>query len=104
MFIWGPLYFVWDFIIIPGGYGARTILTQPTVIDWIKTNAKSAEKVMSVCTGAFLFGKAGLLDGSNSRSPVITDQHYLEMLGQILPGPVPVRSPCTLWTWILQHI
>ncbi|MEO7680930.1 MAG: DJ-1/PfpI family protein, partial [Sphingomonas sp.] len=35
----------------------------PTKIDWIRRAAEKAEFVLSVCTGAFLLAKTGLLDG-----------------------------------------
>jgi transcriptional regulator GlxA family with amidase domain len=38
-------------------------LNNPSVIKWIQQTAQRAEVMMSVCTGAFLLGKAGLLDG-----------------------------------------
>lgn len=35
----------------------------PEVISWIKSRDKATKSYFSVCTGAFIFGKAGLLDG-----------------------------------------
>jgi len=50
-------------LVIPGGAGTRRLLLQPTVLDWIAAKARTAELVMSVCTGALVLGKLGLLDG-----------------------------------------
>jgi putative intracellular protease/amidase/YHS domain-containing protein len=36
------------------------------VLDWIRQAAKSADLVMSVCTGAFILAKAGLLTGKSA--------------------------------------
>jgi putative intracellular protease/amidase/YHS domain-containing protein len=36
------------------------------VLDWIRQVAKSADLVMSVCTGAFILAKTGLLDGKSA--------------------------------------
>jgi len=33
------------------------------MLDWIRANCQKADVTMSVCTGAFVLGKAGLLDG-----------------------------------------
>jgi transcriptional regulator GlxA family with amidase domain len=33
------------------------------VVDWIRKRAKTADLIMSVCTGAFVLAKTGLLDG-----------------------------------------
>jgi transcriptional regulator GlxA family with amidase domain len=52
-----------DLLIIPGGFGTRALLKNEPVLTWLRTQAASAELVMSVCTGAFLLAKLGLLDG-----------------------------------------
>ncbi|MGD2111728.1 MAG: DJ-1/PfpI family protein [Phycisphaerae bacterium] len=51
-----------DIIVLPGG-GTRSVKNDPEMIDWIKQSADSTEVFMSVCTGALLLAKAGLLDG-----------------------------------------
>lgn len=50
-------------LIVPGGFGTRRLLEQPAVLDWVRTAAATAELVISVCTGAIVLGRAGLLDG-----------------------------------------
>lgn len=51
-----------DILVLPGG--ATSIpLRDPKVIEWIKAVNGDAEIMLSVCTGAFLLGKAGLLEG-----------------------------------------
>jgi transcriptional regulator GlxA family with amidase domain len=35
----------------------------PRVIDWVKKQSATADYFFSVCTGAFILGEAGLLDG-----------------------------------------
>ncbi|MCP3876306.1 MAG: DJ-1/PfpI family protein [Desulfobacteraceae bacterium] len=77
-----------DFLIIPGGYGARAVLNQPDVIDWIKTNAKFAEKVMSICTGSFLLGKAGLLGGLKAT----THYQVFDTLAELAPDTEIVKN------------
>ena len=52
-----------DLLLIPGGIGSRKEMNNKPLIDWIGRTAESAELVLSVCTGALLLGKAGLLDG-----------------------------------------
>ncbi|MBB1292238.1 MAG: transcriptional regulator GlxA family with amidase domain [Pseudoalteromonas rhizosphaerae] len=51
-----------DLLIVVGG--VHTVeLEKPAVINWIRETAGATAKVASVCTGAFLLAKAGLLDG-----------------------------------------
>jgi transcriptional regulator GlxA family with amidase domain len=51
-----------DIIILPGGATGIPLRDQ-RVIDWIKAAHEQAEVTLSVCTGAFLLGKAELLEG-----------------------------------------
>ena len=52
-----------DILIVPGGSGSRALLDRPEVLAWIRHHAQRAEIVASVCTGARLLARAGLLDG-----------------------------------------
>jgi len=52
-----------DIICIPGGIGARALIQDESVIDWIKSIAPNCQWVTSVCTGAFALSKAGLTTG-----------------------------------------
>ena len=51
-----------DVMVIPGG-SVNGQLENPNVIKWIQEKSKRAEIVMSVCNGAYILAKAGLLDG-----------------------------------------
>jgi transcriptional regulator GlxA family with amidase domain len=52
-----------DTLVIAGGRGISAALTDAVLIEWIRGRAKHARRVTSVCSGAFLLGAAGLLDG-----------------------------------------
>jgi len=54
-----------DILIIPGGI-VTAELQHETVIDWIMRTANASMITASVCTGAFLLGKAGLLRGRSA--------------------------------------
>lgn len=69
-----------DVIIIPGG-GVQSTQENPEVIKWIQDNAKDAQHVLSVCNGAFILAKTGLLDGLSAT----TYYRFLDSLAQFSP-------------------
>jgi transcriptional regulator GlxA family with amidase domain len=52
-----------DLILVPGGIGTRKAVNDSALCDWIGRRAADAELVMSVCTGAAMLARAGVLDG-----------------------------------------
>jgi transcriptional regulator GlxA family with amidase domain len=77
-----------DILIVPGGSGTRPILQQQDILTWIEQSARNADKVLSVCTGALLLAKVGLLDGLKST----THHSAFELLGELAPGTEIVRD------------
>jgi transcriptional regulator GlxA family with amidase domain len=68
-------------LIIPGGLGTRREMHNQVLIEWIKERAAQAELVLSVCSGALLLAKAGLLDGLAA-----TTHHLsLDLLREVAP-------------------
>lgn len=55
-----------DTLIVAGGVGVRAASADDHLLRWIATRARVARRVASVCTGAFLLGAAGLLDGKRA--------------------------------------
>ncbi|MGP4716071.1 DJ-1/PfpI family protein [Psychrobacter sp. T6-6] len=56
-----------DVLVVPGGYGAeQTEIHNKAVIDWIIAQTNVAVLTLSVCTGALLLAKAGLLAGRSA--------------------------------------
>ena len=51
-----------DIVLVPGGE-VLPVQSDPTVQDWLRSNAENAGTVISVCNGAFILAKAGLLRG-----------------------------------------
>jgi transcriptional regulator GlxA family with amidase domain len=52
-----------DTLIVAGGTGTHRAEDDEGLIDWIRAAAERSRRVTSVCTGAFLLARAGLLDG-----------------------------------------
>ncbi len=71
-----------DLLLVSGGQGTRKEMHNPALIDWIKARSQEAELVLSVCTGALLLGKAGLLDGLEAT----THHEALDLLRETAPN------------------
>jgi cyclohexyl-isocyanide hydratase len=55
-----------DIICIPGGHGVREAIADAAIVDFVRKQAQEAKWVTSVCTGAFILGAAGLLQGKRA--------------------------------------
>jgi transcriptional regulator GlxA family with amidase domain len=80
-------------IVSPGGRGAHDVPARRKegTIDYIKTVANSPgnKYVMSVCTGAFLLGAAGLLDGRHCQ----TSSHNYGRFERMVPRAKLIKDP-----------
>jgi len=65
----------YDLLLVPGGPGAYNEKSEP-LLAWLRGAVARAERYGSICTGAFVLGYAGLLDGFR----VTTHWHYTERL------------------------
>jgi transcriptional regulator GlxA family with amidase domain len=70
-----------DILLIPGGLGTRREMHNAGLIDWIREQALKTELVLSVCTGALLLAKAGLLDGLEAT----THHGAIDLLREVAP-------------------
>jgi transcriptional regulator GlxA family with amidase domain len=52
-----------DVVVVPGGFGARALLADDLVLDWVRAAHETSRYTTSVCTGSLVLGAAGLLDG-----------------------------------------
>jgi transcriptional regulator GlxA family with amidase domain len=68
-------------LVVPGGYGTRREMHNRVLVEWIGERAADSELVLSICTGALLLAKAGLLDG------LAATTHFgaLDLLREIAP-------------------
>ena len=70
-----------DLLVVPGGFGTRALLNDAAALAWIRDTAARARQVTSVCTGALLLAKLGLL----SHRRATTHWAGLELLASIDP-------------------
>ncbi len=63
-------------VVIPAQRGRSEAM-----LDWIRGNSRRADVTMSVCTGAFVLGKAGLLDGLLAT----THHEYQDKFAELYP-------------------
>lgn len=71
-----------DILLVPGGIGTRKEINNERMIDWISRTAEDAELVLSVCTGALLLGRAGVLD----KMEATTHHVGFDLLREISPS------------------
>lgn len=76
-----------DILCVPGGHGVAEVLGDAATIDFIARQAAGAKWVTSVCTGAFLLGRAGLLTGKRAT----THWAYAHLLPLVGAEPVKAR-------------
>src|SRR2546426_1530343 len=70
-----------DILVVPGGFGTRALLNDEPTLAWIRETADRSSQVTSVCTGALLLAKAGLLSGRRAT----THWAGLELLASLDP-------------------
>ena len=71
-----------DVICVPGGAGTDDMVTDTEVLQFLRTQAKLAKYITSVCTGALVLGAAGLLKGYKATTHW-TAMEYLEPYGAL---------------------
>lgn len=76
-----------DLILVPGG-GVGDTAKDPAVKAWLIERGAKAKYVMSVCNGAFIVAKAGLLDGLTAT----TTSGRIEELAEAAPKTKVVRE------------
>ena len=77
----------YDVLFVPGGtIGTVAAMRDARVLEWLREQAPSARLVTSVCTGALVLGRAGLLEGRRATT------HWAAM--EVLPalGATPVSA------------
>src|SRR3984893_11804391 len=88
-----------DTLMVAGGPGVDAAAADTVLVDWVRQRTKQARRVASVCTGAFLLGASGALDGRRA----VTHWSYCAELARRFPAvrvesdPIFVRDG-SVWT------
>ncbi|KAH7332555.1 class I glutamine amidotransferase-like protein [Rhizoctonia solani] len=56
----------YDIILVPGAESRVVAAVSPTIIDFVKEQNPGLRYLLSVCTGAWIVAKAGVLEGKNA--------------------------------------
>jgi transcriptional regulator GlxA family with amidase domain len=88
-----------DTLLLAGGTGVRHAADDEALVAWIRQAADAAERVATVCSGTFLAGAAGLLDGRRvtthwARADQLAERHPDALVD---PDPIYVRDG-DLWS------
>ena len=88
-----------DTLVLAGGPGCHEAAGDSVLIDWIIRTASSARRTTSVCTGAFLLARAGLLEGRRATTHwASAGELAREYPGvDVDPAPIFVRDG-RIWT------
>lgn len=70
-----------DTLLVSGGVGTRAALADDELVEWLAEQAPSARRYGSVCTGAMLLARAGLLDGRRAT----THWAFMRTLAELAP-------------------
>lgn len=88
-----------DTLLVVGGEGRRGAVEDAALIEWIAAASHRARRTASVCTGAFLLARAGLLDGRRATTHWAAAQELAEAhpLVDVDPEPIFLRDG-RVWT------
>ena len=85
-----------DLLMVPGGMGIRPILANParlqSMVAWLQAMDAKTPLMTSVCTGAALLARAGLLDGK----PATTNHFAFPLVTQ--------QGPLVLWDSVARWV
>ncbi|MFZ0905548.1 MAG: GlxA family transcriptional regulator [Mycobacterium sp.] len=91
----GPI----DTLVVVGGRGVAQAIVDDRLVAWIRSAAQRSRRVTSVCSGAFLLARAGLLDGRRATTHWATSARLARMFPEVTvdPDPIFIRDG-NVWT------
>ncbi len=91
----GPI----DTLIVGGGFGVERARHDRSLIRWIRSASRRSRRVASVCSGAFLLARAGLLEGRTVTTHWASTAELARRHPELTvdPNPIFVRDG-NVWT------
>jgi transcriptional regulator GlxA family with amidase domain len=68
-----------DVLLVPGGYGARRLLEDELLIEWLGRRGRTAELIVTLGYGCLLLAKAGLYDEQRAAVPRDVEALFREL-------------------------
>jgi transcriptional regulator GlxA family with amidase domain len=91
----GPI----DTLVVVGGRGVAQAIVDDRLVAWIRSAAQRSRRVTSVCSGAFLLARAGLLDGRSATTHWARCARLARLFPEVTvdPDPIFIRDG-NVWT------
>lgn len=88
-----------DTLIAVGGDGVYAVCENKEYVDWFSHAAKDSRRIVSVCSGAFLLGAAGCLDGKRAVTHWAFNSLLKEKYPSVIVDPDPIYiKDGNVWT------
>jgi transcriptional regulator GlxA family with amidase domain len=79
-----------DTLLVVGGSAIEGDRTSPETVQWLRSTATATRRIGSVCTGALLLARAGLLNGRRAATHWNWCQHLARRYPQVTVEPDPI--------------
>lgn len=76
-----------DILVLPGGDGSKAVIQDEALMDWISQMSKRAQTVFTVCSGARMLAKLGVLDQQTFTT------HHLVFEDVLSLAPTAIADP-----------